>query len=129
MDAVRFDLEERLLEFATAVIQFVRTLEKSDAGRHVAGQLLRSGTAPLGHHGEAQAAESPRDFVHKMKIGLKELRESIRWIKLCQRVPLSNEVELNQNLLRECDELSRIFAASVRTATRNQLQPTAKPKP
>ena len=129
MDAVRFDLEERLLEFATAVIQFVRTLEKSDAGRHVAGQLLRSGTAPLGHHGEAQAAASPRDFVHKMKTGLKELRESIRWIKLSQRVPLSNEVELNQNLLRECDELSRIFAASVRTATRNQLQPTAKPKP
>jgi four helix bundle protein len=73
-----FDLEERLLEYAASIIRLVEKLAPTRAGNHVAGQLLRSGTSPLPNHGEAQAAESADDFVHKLKICLKELKESFR---------------------------------------------------
>jgi len=95
---------------------------KSDAGRHVGGQLLRSGTAPLAHQGEATSAESTKDFVHKMKVALKELRESMRWIKLVVRVPLIKETAKTNRLLGETDELIRIFVASIRTAKTNALR-------
>ncbi len=72
----KYDLEERLLNYAVTVIEIVERLPKTKAGNHVGGQLVRSGTSPLSNHGEAQAAESRRDFVHKMRICLKELRES-----------------------------------------------------
>jgi len=72
----RFDLEDRLLEYAARILKLCEKLPQTQAGRHITGQLLRSGTAPLSHHGEAQAAESPEDFRHKLKIGLKELKES-----------------------------------------------------
>jgi len=64
-----FDLEERLLAYSVT-------------GNHIAGQLLRSGTSPYPNHGEAQSAESPKDFIHKLRISLKELRETQRWLKL-----------------------------------------------
>ena len=82
---------------------------------HIAGQLLRSGTSPLPNHGEAQAAESRKDFVHKLKICHKELRESRRWLRLIQRVPLL-KAALVEPLVDETEELIRIFAASLRTA-------------
>ncbi len=66
-----YDLEERLLEFAAAVIEVTENLPNSRAGNHIAGQLLRSGTSPYGNHGEAQAPESVEDFIHKMKGCLK----------------------------------------------------------
>ena len=68
-----YDLEVRLLEYAVEIIRLTDTMNDSAAGRQVSGQLLRSGTSPLGNHGEAQAAESVADFVHKFKICLKEL--------------------------------------------------------
>jgi four helix bundle protein len=111
----KYDLEERLLEYAARVIRLVEQLPNSRAGNHVAGQLLRSGTSPLPNHGEAQAAESRRDFIHKMKVCHKELRESRRWLRLVQRVPLLKP-KLVQPLVDETDELVRIFAASLRTA-------------
>src|SRR5690348_14180156 len=70
-----YDLEERLLEYACRIVRLVGRLPRTRAGNHVAKQLLRSGTSPLPNHGEAQAAESTNDFVHKLKICLKELRE------------------------------------------------------
>ena len=73
-----YDLEKRLLEYSARIIRLVERLPNTRAGNHVAGQLLRSGTSPLPNHGEAQAAESANDFVHKLKICLKELRESYR---------------------------------------------------
>ena len=112
----KYDLEERLLEFAARIIRFADALPNSRAGQHVSSQVLRSGTAPMAHHGEAQAAESRNDFIHKMKIALKELRETIRWIKLTQRVPLFDKPELVDVLLEENDELIRIFFASIATA-------------
>jgi len=111
-----FDLEERLLDYSASIIRVTERLPDSRAGNHVAGQLLRSGTSPLPNHGEAQAAESRRDFIHKMSVCLKELRESHRWIRLIDRVPLIHEKDEVARILQETDELVRIFAASIRTA-------------
>ncbi|MBA2432072.1 MAG: four helix bundle protein [Chthoniobacterales bacterium] len=113
-----YDLEELLLEFAAAVIRLVRELPKDREANHVAGQLLRSGTSPLPNHGEAEAAESPTDFIHKLKICLKELRETRRWLLLILRVPLLSRSTATDALLQETDELTRIFVASIRTATK-----------
>lgn len=113
----KFDLEERLLEYAARIIRLVEKLPQNRAGNHVAGQLLRSGTSPLPNHGEAQGAESRRDFVHTLKICHKELPESRRWLRLIQRVPLLRPA-LVQPLVDETGELIRIFHASIRTAKR-----------
>jgi len=118
----KFDLQERLLAFAVAIIKLSDTCQKTQAGLHVADQLLRAGTSPLFNHGEAEAAESPRDFVHMLKICLKELRETQRALLLVQRVPLVADVATVTPLLTETDELIRIFVASIRTATKNMVQ-------
>ena len=113
----RFDLEERLLRYAAGVVRFVERFPNTRAGNHVAGQLLRSGTAVLPNHGEAQAAESRNDFLHKMRICLKELRESRRWLRLAVEVPLVKEPAETDRLLDETEQLIKIFAASVRTTS------------
>jgi four helix bundle protein len=82
--------------------------------------LLRSGTAPYPNHGKAQAAESSRDFIHKLRILLKELRETQRWLKLVQRLPLIKKPELLTDILEETEELIRIFVASIKTAEKKQ---------
>ncbi len=123
----KYDLEERLLEYAAGIIRLVERLPDSRAGNHVASQLLRSGTSPLPNHGEAQAAESRQDFVHKMKICHKELRESRRWLRLIQRVPPQAAAQV-QRLLDETEELIRIFAASLRTASRGTGGAAARSK-
>jgi four helix bundle protein len=100
----RFALEDRLLDYAARILKLCECLPKNLAGKHVAGQLLRSGTAPLSHHGEAQAAESPEDFRHKLKLGLKELKESLRWLRLIERGELTTPSSKIQPLLKETDE-------------------------
>jgi len=77
-----YDLEERLLEYSARIIRMAERLPNTRAGNHIGSQLLRSGTSPPPNHGEAQAAESANDFVHKLNICLKELRESHRWLLL-----------------------------------------------
>jgi four helix bundle protein len=114
-----YDLEERLLEYATRIVRLVEKLPNTRAGNHIAGQLLRSGTSPLPNHGEAEGAESRSDFIHKLGICHKELRESYRWLKLIQRVPLLTETDFLEETLRETDELLRIFVSSIRTARAN----------
>src|ERR1700722_13985406 len=84
----RFDLEDRLLRFAANVVRLSEGIPSSRAGKLVASQFLLSGTSVLPNHGEAQAAESPNDFVHKLRICLKELRETRRWLRLIIEVPL-----------------------------------------
>ncbi len=116
-----YDLEERLLEFAVAVIDVTERLPNTRAGNHLAGQLLRSGTSPYGNHGEAQAPESMDDFIHKFKVCLKELREARRWARLVERKNWLSEDPRLLFLLREADELIRIFKASIQTAERNRL--------
>jgi four helix bundle protein len=111
-----FDLEERLLDYAATIVRLVESMTRSDAARHIGGQMLRSGTSPLLNHGEAQAAESRADFVHKMSICLKELRETRRSLRLTQRVPLVADPKAVDPLLRETEELIRIFYSSLKTA-------------
>jgi len=75
-----FDLDERLIVFAGRVVEVVSALPKTPVGKHLGGQLLRSGTSPMANYAEAQGAESRNDFVHKMKVCLKELRETLAWL-------------------------------------------------
>jgi four helix bundle protein len=114
-----YDLEDRLLDFAASIVQLTESLPNTRAGNHIAGQLLRCGTSSLSNHGEVEAAESRRDFLYKLRICLKELRETKRWLRLLGRV---NKVGTPTNFntcLNEVDELIRIFVASIRTAERN----------
>ena len=115
-----FDLEDRLLDFAARIIRVSESMKPTPAGRHVGNQLLRSGTSPFANHGEAEGAESLNDFVHKLRICYKELRESRRWMRLAQRADLLDQPERLTPLLDEADELIRIFAASLRTAEKKR---------
>jgi len=114
----RFDLEERLLEFSARIIRVVDALPNTRAGSHIAGQLLRSGTSPYGNHGEVEPAESRKDFTHKLKICLKELRETGRWLRLIARSGMLPNSKLAP-ILAETEDLIRIFFSSTRTAERN----------
>ena len=115
----KFDLEERLIEFAIVIIKITENLNNTRAGNHVAGQLVRSGTAPALLYGEAQSAESRNDFIHKLKILLKELRETLVALKIILRVPLSNKPEIIDKTIIECNELISIFVKSIETAKKN----------
>jgi four helix bundle protein len=110
-----FDLEDRLLDFSARIIRLVDALPNTRAANHVAGQLLRCGTSPYGNRGEVEAAESRRDFVHKLRVCLKELTESRRWLRLLQKAALVPERKMLA-ILGETEELIKIFFASVRTA-------------
>ena len=111
-----FDLEERLIAFAGRGVEVVSALPKTQVGKHLGGQLLRSGTSPMANYAEAQGAESRNDFVHKMKVCLKELRETLAWLKLIQRRRLAGGPEKMEAIVTECNELVSIFVASVNTA-------------
>ncbi len=117
------DIEQRLLEFAVRVGKAIDTLPDTRLGRHIAGQLVRSGTSPAPNYAEACAAESKKDFIHKLGIVLKELRESAVWIRLIVASDLipGQRLEL---LLNECDQLCKIIAKSLVTAKSNQSRPT-----
>jgi four helix bundle protein len=123
----KFDLEDRLLEFASAVIDLSESLPATRAGTHIAGQVLRSGTSPYPNHGEAEAAESRDDFVHKLKICLKELRETRRWAQLIKRKAWVKNETAVLFVLGECEELIRIFHSSIQTARRNAQTEVHKP--
>ena len=125
----KFDLEERLLDYAARIIRFSDSLPAPRAGNHVAGQLLRAGTSPLPNHGEAQAAESIDDFIHKIRICHKELRETRRWLRLCHRVPLVKNPRAIEPLIDETVELIRIFASSVKTTIARQGSRRGKSAP
>lgn len=122
----KFDLEERLLEFASSVIDLSESLPDTRAGNHIAGQILRSGTSPLPNHGEAEAAESCEDFIHKLKICLKELRETRRWVRLIKRKSWVENETVLIFLLGESEELIRIFHSSIQTARRNAQKSSNK---
>ena len=116
----KYDLESRLLEYSVKIIKLVEQLPNTRVGNHVSGQLLRCGTSPYPNHGEAQAAESQKDFVHKLRISLKELRETKRWLTLIQRVRLVKQPEKVEDLLEETEELIKIFVASIRTSEKKK---------
>jgi len=113
-----YDLEDRFVDFAVRVISVVEALPDTKAGKHVASQMVRSGTSPAPNYGEAQSAESPADFIHKLKVSLKELRETNVWLKIIERKPLCEPANLKA-IRQECDELIAILVTSVKTAQRN----------
>jgi len=111
------DIEERLIEFAVRVIRVSEKLPETPAGQHIRGQLLRSGTSPAPNYGEARGAESVNDFVHKLKIVLKELNETRVWLKIIGHSELI-PVDRLDDLLSENDQSCRIIGASIQTARR-----------
>ncbi|MCJ8331848.1 MAG: four helix bundle protein [Lentisphaeria bacterium] len=113
-----FDLEDRLIDYGVRIIKLTESLPESRSGNHISKQLLRSGTSPAANYGEAQSAESRSDFVHKLKIALKELKESRIWLKMIMRADLQKPSMLNP-LLKETDELIAILFKSAETAKRN----------
>lgn len=123
----KFDLEDRLIEFAAWIIDVTESVVNTRAGNHIAGQIVRSGTSPALHYGEAQSAESRNDFIHKLKVLLKELRETNAALKLIKRANLSPRIELVEKCLVEVNELISIFMKSVETARKNN-QPKPKTK-
>jgi four helix bundle protein len=109
------ELEERLIDFAVRIVKLAAYLPKTSAGRHIAGQILRSGTSPAPNYGEARGAESHADFVHKLRIVLKELNETSIWLRVVDRSQLLRR-ELISDIIGENSELCRIFTASLKTA-------------
>jgi four helix bundle protein len=100
----KHDLEERLLKFAADIVELTESFPNSRAGNHFAGQLLRCGTSSLSNHGEVEAAESRRDFLHKLRICRKELRETKRWLRLVGRV---NKLGSPANIVTGSNEVER----------------------
>jgi four helix bundle protein len=115
----KYDLNERLINFASDCIDVSEKLPKTLAGSHIALQLVRSSTSPALHYGEAQAAESPNDFIHKMKVCLKELRETFNCLRLIKKKSWCDEVS-SSVLIKECNELISIFVTSIKTAQKNR---------
>jgi four helix bundle protein len=109
------ELEERLIDFAVRIIKLSARLPKTPAGIHIAGQILRCGTSPAPNYGEARGAESHADFVHKLGIAMKELNETCIWLRLLERSELLKK-DLLMGIIEENRELSRVFAASLKTA-------------
>ena len=115
----KHDLEERLINFAVLIVEIVETIPETRAANHLSGQLLRSGTSPALNYGEAQSGESRRDFIHKIKIVLKELRESNICLKIIYRTKLYKTEDKIIQALNESNELISIFVKSVETAQKN----------
>ncbi len=120
-----FDLEERLVDFAVRIIRTAESLPKTRAGNHIAGQLIRCGTSPAPNYGEAQSAESRSDFIHKMKVCLKELRETRIWLLMMVKANLIKPPSKLEPLIHENNELISIFVTSVKTARQKEDKKTS----
>lgn len=120
----KFDLEERLINFACLILSLEEKLPKTYSANYLNNQLVRSGLSPALNYGEVQAAESRKDFIHKMSICLKELRET----RTCLKIILKRNIVENQtepaNTLNECSELISIFAKSLDTSRKNSISET-----
>ena len=116
----KFDLEDRLIDFAILVDDVVEGLPNTRFGNYIAGQLVRSGCSPALNYGEAQSAESRNDFIHKMKLILKELRESLVSLKLIEKRGIDKSGKL-LSAKDECNQLISIFVKSIETAKKNNL--------
>ena len=112
----KYDLEDRLVDFAVRIVRLSESLPKSKAGNHIAAQILRSGTSPAFNYGEAQSAESRGDFIHKMKICLKELRETKVGLSMMIKAKLIKPISKLDSLLNENNQLISIFVSSIKTA-------------
>jgi len=117
---MKTDLQDRLIDFAVRIITMAKALPKSQIGNHVAGQIGRSGTSPAPNYAEARDAESRSDFIHKVKIVLKELRETHVWLLIIKKAELLKPPSRVDSLEAECNELISIFVKTVKTARKNK---------
>ncbi|PKN30386.1 MAG: four helix bundle protein [Deltaproteobacteria bacterium HGW-Deltaproteobacteria-21] len=115
----KFELEDRLIAFAVEIIRLAEEVPRTRSGLHITGQLIKCGTSPAANYGEAQSAESSTDFVHKMKVCLKELRETRIWLKMIVKAKLLDSSR-PQVLIQESNELISIFVSSIRTALKRK---------
>ena len=116
----KYDLEERLIDFSVLIIDIVSEMPNTKAGNTMSGQVVRSGTSVALNYGEAQSAESTNDFIHKMKVVLKELRETFVALKIIHRAKLYLNEDKVIKAKNENNELISIFVKSVETARKNQ---------
>ena len=112
------DLEGRLIDFAVRIVKLSGGLPRTPAGKHIALQIMRSGTSPAPNYGEARGAESYADFVHKLSIVLKELNETLIWLRVIDKSQMVRR-ELLTEILKENTELCKIFTTSLKTARRS----------
>ncbi len=115
-----FDLENRLIDFGVRIMRLSQALPKTRIGNHIAGQIVRSGTSPASNYGEAQSAESRSDFVHKMRVCLKELRETRVWLLMTAKADLVKSASQLDPLIGENNQLISIFVTSIKTAREKQ---------
>jgi four helix bundle protein len=115
---LKFDLQDRLIDYSVLITLIADGLPSTRAGKHAAGQLVRCGTSPAPNYGEAQAAESRKDFIHKLKLCLKELRESMVWLEYVRRLELGDQTLVARGI-SETDELTAIVYRSIQTAEGN----------
>ncbi len=119
MQERKYDLEDRLVEYTCRIIDVVEALPDTRAGNYIAGQLIKSCHSPTFNYGEAQAAESPRDFVHKMGVVLKELKECRTALKVIKKKEMIKPVNKLEPIYKETEELVAIIAKSISTAKKN----------
>ena len=116
----KFDLQERFIDYAVSIIKLSEKLPETKAGKHISSQILRSGTSPAANYGEAQSAESKADFIHKLKIALKELRETEIWLKIIVRSKMINCLDEISVIIKETDELISILFKCIETASKRK---------
>ncbi len=120
MGKKNFDLEDRLVDCTCRMIDIVEALPKSRAGNYIAGQLIRSGHSPAFNYGEVQAAESRKDFIHKMGVVLKELKECRTALKIICGKELIKPASKLSDIFKETEELIAIIGKGISTAKRNK---------
>ncbi len=119
-ERTKYDLEDRLIAFAIRIIKMTSRLKKEFSSEHLSKQIIRSSTSAALNYGEVQSAESHRDFIHKMKLCLKELRETNVNLKIIKGAGLSTDISLIENIEKENNELISIFVASIKTSNKNR---------
>lgn len=115
----KYDLNERLIDFAVMIIELYNDVNKSPSGIYLADHMMRAGISPSLHYGEAQGAESRKDFIHKLGILIKELREALNAMKVIRKAKLIKSNEKCDSVIKECIELISIFNKSIDTARKN----------
>ena len=118
----KYDIKDRLIDYAVRVIKLSESLPETKAGKHISSQVLRSGTSPAANYEEAQGGESQNDFIHKLKVALKELRETEIWIKIILKADMIKPASQLEPLLKETDELIAILFTSIDTARKNKTK-------
>ncbi|MDX2030318.1 MAG: four helix bundle protein [Blastocatellia bacterium] len=111
-------MENRLINFAARILRLSRSLPENPAGKHLAEQLLRSGTGPAPCYSEGRTTETREEFIHNMRMVLNGLNEASIWLRIIERSDMIKE-ELLAPIQQECGELCRIFASSIKTARAN----------